>query len=131
VAHQHWTHCCSWPGTTAAPFTESLALETWAPYNYMYGYYDDPAATSSGTSNKRVTVVSDEGERVLDVLLPTNCVGVSQCAMQAKSELAKEVEEATLKFRCALRGRPTNRHRIVLCHLMHISIRTAFVAPRC
>jgi hypothetical protein len=92
------THC-RWSDASPVPYTDTLAYQSWAPYNFIDGYYND--AKTTGTTNKRALLVSDDGEEVLDVLLPQSCLQQT-CAMQVRSELTYAVEEATLKYRCVL-----------------------------
>lgn len=75
-----------------------MAYSDWAPYSYLDGFYNDPS--TKGTTNKRATVIHEGSNTVLDVLLPKGCVK-SACAMQVKSGLPVELEEATLKYMCA------------------------------
>ena len=88
--------CCRWYNASGpVPYTEPLALQDWAPFNYWDGYYGDLGTKGN---KYRSVLVPDSGSEVLDVLLPKDCLK-SECAMQVKTALKYNVEEATLKYR--------------------------------
>ena len=90
---QQWLYCrISRLGDASIPYEELLAYQDWAPYVYLDGYYNDPS--TAGTTNKRATLVTTEGSKALQVLLPQGCV-TSKCAMQVKTAMILPVESAT------------------------------------